>query len=224
MATGQSLLDRMELINQELQLQSGEADVTRGLLALNVAQDELEAILALRPKMMGDTTTTVTSSANTETTTFPTGFLRVDRIQWIDPSTSRPAGPDLDNLGYVGSHVNMFPNFLIQAAGFGRPAAYWTNGRNIYWAPLPDASHTFRVYGLQSQSDITASGTFAYADIVMLPLATFAVKLLQIGVGDSPDSIAALSQETLVPVVNALAQVGRGDRPAGYDYTTLHTE
>ena len=58
--TGQDLLDRMELVNQELQLQSGEADVTRGLLALNVAQDYLESILALHPGMMSDTTGTVT--------------------------------------------------------------------------------------------------------------------------------------------------------------------
>src|SRR3990170_3160975 len=102
MATGQSLLDRMELLDQELQLQSGENDVTRGLLALNVAQDYLETLLAVIPQVSGDNTTTVVTAASTETTAFPTGYLRIDRMQWIDPATSRPSGPDLVQLGYVG--------------------------------------------------------------------------------------------------------------------------
>src|SRR3990167_8485299 len=149
--TGQDLLDRMELVNQELQLQSGEADVTRGLLALNVAQDYLESILALHPVMMMDTSSTVTSSASTETTAFPSWVLRIDRIQYIDPSTSRPSGPDLENLGFAGGHTQYssgLPEFVLSTSGNGRPRAYWTNGRNIYWQPLPDATHTFRWYGL----------------------------------------------------------------------------
>src|SRR3990167_9038126 len=93
MATGQSLLDRMELLNQELQLQSGESDVTRGLTALNVAQDCFEARAAARPNIYGSTTPvgTVTTTVNTENTAFPTGLLRLDRLQYIDPGTSRPA-------------------------------------------------------------------------------------------------------------------------------------
>ena len=225
MATGQDLLDRMELLDQELQLQSGQNDVARGLLALNVAQDYLESILALRPRMFGDTTTTVTASANTETTAFPTGWLRIDRAQWVNPATSLPEGPDLDNLGYVGSHVTGVPEFyLASLGGTGRPRAYWTQGRSIYWQPLPDASHTIRVYGLAAASAITAGGTFAYPDIAMLPLASVAVRIISVGVGDSGDEIGAVAQEALLPVVNAMAAVSRGDRPPGFDYSFRHSE
>ena len=38
----------MEVFDQTLQLQSGQADVTRGLLALNTAQDLFEALIASR--------------------------------------------------------------------------------------------------------------------------------------------------------------------------------
>jgi len=87
--TGQNLLDRMELVNQELQLQAGEADVVRGLVALNVAQDYLESLLASRGKsFIGTTPGNVVTAANTETTAFPAGVLRIDRMQVLDATTS----------------------------------------------------------------------------------------------------------------------------------------
>ncbi len=43
----------MELVNQELQLQAGEENVTKGLLALNVAQDYFESLAAQRPQILG---------------------------------------------------------------------------------------------------------------------------------------------------------------------------
>lgn len=225
MATGQSLLDRMELVDQSLQLQSGEADVTRGLLALNVAQDYLESMLALIPKVWGDTTGTVTTTASTETTSFPSGVLRIDRLQWIDPATSRPSGPDLENTWFVGSHNVGVPSFLVSTGGTGRPRAYWTQGRNIYWNPLPDTTHTIRYYGLSAQTDITASSTFPYPDYAMFPLAVFAVRVLAVGTDDDDGStFEALAEELFTPTILAMKAIGRGDRPAGYDYTEFHTE
>ena len=224
--TGQDLLDRMELVNQELQLQSGEADVTRGLLALNVAQDYLESILALHPGMMSDTTGTVTSSASTETTSFPTGLLRIDRLQHIDPGTSRPSGPDLENLGYVGGHTQFssgLPEFVLSTTGNERPRAYWTNGRNIYWQPLPDATHTFRWYGLSAASAITAGGTFAYADTVGFPVAIFAAKVMTIGVGDNVADLEGLATELFQPVILGMKHFNQ-DRSPGYDYSYYHSE
>lgn len=223
--TGQSLLDRMEVLDQSLQLQSGEADVTRGLLALNIAQDYFESMLALIPKVLGDTTGTITTTASTETTAFPSGVLRIDRIQWIDPATSRPSGPDLDNTSFVGSHNLGIPSFLVSTGGTGRPRGYWTQGRNIYWNPLPDSTHTLRWYGLSVAADITASGTFAYPDYVMLPLANFAVRVLEIGTDDDDGTtLESLAQEIFTPAILAMKGVGRGDRPAGYDYTFYHSE
>jgi hypothetical protein len=84
MATGQDLLDRMELLDPELQLQSGETDVNRGLLALNVAQDHFESVVAIHPDLMGGAYGTVATAASTEITAFPTGLLRLDDLWMID--------------------------------------------------------------------------------------------------------------------------------------------
>ena len=103
MATGQTILDLMEVLDRGLQLQSGETGVTLGLRAVNASQDHLESLLALQPNVMGSTIGTVTTAANTETTTFPSGLLRIDRLQYIDPDTSRPVW-DLARVGGVGDH------------------------------------------------------------------------------------------------------------------------
>ena len=81
MATGQTLLDLMEVLDRGLQLQSGQTGVTMGLRAANAAQDYLESLLALQPNNYGSTVGTVTTTADTETTAFPTGLLRLDRLQ-----------------------------------------------------------------------------------------------------------------------------------------------
>src|SRR3989304_3559565 len=91
MATGQTILNLMEVLNQELQLQTGEADVVRGLIALNAAQDYLESLIAQHPGVMGSDITTVATTASIESTAFPTTFLRIDRLQYIDSGTSLPA-------------------------------------------------------------------------------------------------------------------------------------
>lgn len=225
MATGQDLLDRMELINQELQLQSGEADVTRGLLALNVAQDVFESRAAGRPAIYGSTTPvgTVTTSASTETTAFPTGLLRLDRLQFIDPGTSRPAW-DLVPIRRVGAHAwnQYWPLNIVSTSSSGRPRAYWTNRINIYWDPLPDATHTIRYYGFTPAAAITAGGTFAYEDIVMLPLAAFAVRLMRLGVDDSVGDHARLAEEYFDPVLDQLAGFQR-DGAVGLEYSEVHS-
>ena len=225
MATGQSLLDRMELLNQELQLQSGEEDVTRGLLALNIAQDTFESRAALRPSIYGSTTPvgTVTTSASTETTAFPTGVLRIDRLQFIDPDTSRPAW-DLVKIRRVGSHAwnRYWPINIVSTSSSGRPRAYWTNRINIYWDPLPSGTHTVRYYGFTPAADITAGGTFAYEDIVMLPLASFAVSIMSLGLGDSITDTMRLAEATFDPVLDSLSSFDR-DGAIGLEYERTHS-
>lgn len=205
--TGQDLLDTMETLNQELQLQNGEADVTRALIALNRAQDYFESLAAQEGEIKGDTTGTVTTSANTETTSFPTGFLRIDAIQLLD-SNSRPKRR-LENLNETGSHAfeSIWPA-PVSSTG-GEPEAYYTNGRTIYWSPLPDATHTLRVYGFKSADDITASGTFGYDDLLCLPFASFAVRMLRIGVGDEAGDVTSLAKETFASAIGGLAGFNR---------------
>lgn len=225
MATGQSLLDRMELLDQELQLQTGEADVVRGLLSLNVAQDYLETMLSKHPNAKGGTAGTVTTTAATETTAYPTGLLRVDRLQYID-TVSTPNLPvyDLTPRKRVGSHrfSRYWPWSLVAPSGTGAPRSYYTNARLIYWDPLPDATYTVRWYGLQQATDITAVGTFLYDDTAMLPLAALAVAILSRGVGDDAQDITSLASSILGPVVEELAGHDR-DGGAQFEYSRIHT-
>lgn len=225
MATGQDLLDTMELLDQELQLQPGENDVTRALVALNRSQDHWEALLAKRPRHYGGTTYTVATVGQQEYTTMPTGCLRIDRIQNLDPNSLRPTGPDLDFLGYAGSHTNTLNASVIvpPSEAQGRPSGYWTDGAKIWWAPLPDTVYSLRVYGLAAQANITAGGTFAYLDYVILPMATLAVKLMNIGVDDSADAYDRLAEQVFRPALDSLYSFVQ-DRAPGYDYTQTHTE
>lgn len=219
--TGQDLLDRMELLNAELQLQSGEANATKGLLALNVAQDFFEAEVAKRKGALGGSTGTVVTTLNTETTSFPSGVLRIDRLQLLD-SNSRPKA-DLDSLQRTGGHrfTGSWPYLTLLGTSTGEPSAYWTNGTSIYWSPLPSGTHTVRWYGFQTASNITASGTFAYPDIVAFPLATLAVHLYKIGVEDAVQDIAGLVTETFSSALDTLDSFNQ-DGATGLDYTQVH--
>ena len=211
----------MEVLDRGLQLQSGETGVTFGLRALNASQDHLESLLALQPNVMGSTIATVTTTADTESTTFPTGLLRIDRLQYIDSGTSRPAW-DLERVGPVGDHYTS-GGVYASSTTTGKPVRYFTNGTKIFWDPLPSATHTVRYYGLVAASDITAGGTFGYPDVVLLPIATFASKLLRVGKDDDQLPITQVGMETFAPVIQAMTRFNR-DRAPGYDYRYTHTE
>lgn len=221
MATGQTLLDTMELLNQELQLQSGENDVTRGLVALNRAQDFFEARAAIYPDILGGSTGTVVTASSTETTAFPTGVLRVDGLQVLD-SNSRPIY-NLDPIEETGGHVwnRYWPLSAFSTVSAGRPRAYWDDGTNIYWDPLPDAVYTIRWYGFKVKDDITAGGTFNYPDVVILPIASFAVRLIKTGIDDMPADVGRLAQEVFDPVLDTMSMHKR-ERPKGFVYRYTH--
>lgn len=222
--TGQSLLDRMELFNPELQLQPGEEDVTRGLTALNIAQDYYESLAAQRGKIHGGQVGTVATVNNTETTAFPTGVLRIDRLQTLNASTNRPDG-DVGRIKRVGGHATStrWPYNVTLSTAPGKPASYWTNGTSIYWSPVPDAAYNVRWYGFQVAADITALGTFAYPDIVSIPLATFAARIMKIGLEDPVQDLAAIANETFKSTLDALENFNR-DGASGLEYTEPHTE
>lgn len=221
--TGQTLLNYMELVNQELQLQAAETDVVRGLLALNVAQDYFESVAATIRGFKGDTTGTLTTSASTETTAFPSGVKRIDSIWFIDPTTSKPLY-ELDEIQETGGHVvgRRWPTYLFTRSNPGRPVAFWTNGTNIYWDPLPDATYSLRWYGFQSVTDITAGGTFLYDDALAFPIASFATGLMSTGVGDDPAALQALANSTFAPIITSLSNFTRVGPPQ-YRYRYRHS-
>jgi len=220
MATGQTVLDRMELLHPELQLQAGESDVTKGLIAANMAQDYMESVFALHPGIFGDSIGTVTTAANTETTTFPTGVIRLDKLQRLD-SNGRVVA-DLDPVRAAGGHAPT-SDWLSSATGFTAiPQSYWTNGRSFYFDPIPDAVYTLRWTGMQQQTDITASGTIQYPDICLSPLAAFAVKVMKTGLDDDPTALGSLAAELFEPVVAALSNFRR-EGPQALVYRYAHS-
>jgi hypothetical protein len=224
--TGQTLLDMMEMVNQELQLQSGESDVTRGLLALNVAQDYFENLAAVRKLKTGSTspTTEISAASGSETTAFPAGFIRIDRIQRLSASGGVVVG-DLDPIERTGGHApaTSVPWLFTQQASTGTPGGYWTQGTSIYWSPKPSQTTYFRVYGFPRAADITAGGTFTYDDGVAFPLAAFATKVLSMGVADSVADLAALANDVFEAVLNTL-ELFKRDNGHDLTYSRVHTE
>ena len=220
--TGQDLLNRMEDLNRELELQSGEVDVTRGIRALNTAQDHFESIASTIPNILGSTAGTVTTTASTETTAFPTGLLRVDDFWFVDPDTARPTYK-LEPLDGTGAHVRdaPWPVRARHSTSSGRPTAYWTNGTTIYWDPLPDATHTVRWYGFQRVSDIAAADTFAYDDGVALPLAIFAVEILRRGLDDPIQDYIAMANQIFSSQITMMKRYQRQHAPAR-QYRYMH--
>lgn len=222
MATGQTLLNWMEILFPELQLQVGEADVTKGLLALNAAQDMLETHIAqYGPNMFGGVQGSVSTTANQEYTTFPSGLLRLDALDMQDGSGV--VEYRLGRATEAGGHAfhRPWPWNVLMPTSTGKPARFWTNGTRIYWDPIPTSTYTIRTYGFSAASDITASGTFAYPDICILPLATLASKFIRIGLDDPVENYMQLAQETFNPVLDAMDGFNRTG-PSEYVYVRSH--
>lgn len=212
----------MEVLAPELQLQTGENDVARGLIAVNMAQDYMESVFATHADIAGSTVGTVTTTANTETTTFPTGLLRIDKLQYID-TTSTPNRPiwDVDLIYETGGHApsNSWLDAITSTTGAPRQA--YTNGRSLYWDPLPDEVYTIRWYGLQHATDVTAGGTFSYPDLCLTPVANLAVRFIRTGLDDDPSAYLKIADDIFQPVVSAMTNFRR-DRPPMYRYTYTH--
>lgn len=222
MATGQSLLNIMEDLNAELQLQSGETGVAKALRALNAAQDVFETICAQHARILGGTTGTVLTVNNTESTAFPTGLLRLDALWYLDPVTLRPSWK-LKPIAETGNHSGntYWVMGMVNGITSGKPSAYWTDGGSIFWEPNPDGANTIRWYGFKSAADITASGTFAYPDVVIYPLATLASRIIKTSLDDPPTDLISLGKDLLTPLVDTLRNFHR-DGAQGLVYERLH--
>lgn len=224
--TGQTLLNYMEILFPELQLQTGESDVTKGLLALNIAQDGFEALVAQEPEVHCGTEAgvpgTISTTISQEYSTYPAGLLRLDRLQYISPTTGLPIWP-IERIEAPGDHSIAWPYALSTASPLmsGIPTRYWDNGTRIYWSPTPNAVSTIRYYGFVAASAITASATFTYPDIVAFPIAGLAVRIIKTGLDDEAGDISGLAKAFLDPVIKSLANHNR-DNPRGLRYRFIH--
>lgn len=189
---------------------------------LNAAQDILETLLAQHPEVFGGQVGTLSTTASQEYTTFPSGVLRIDGLDFLDASTLLPAYP-LTVRRRRGGHRFNRPYWwtYTSTASEGRPTTYWTNGTRIYWDPVPEQVHSVRWYGFQSASDITASGTFAYPDSAMLPLAALAAKIIRSGLDDPTADIGSIAKDTLNTYVETISGFNR-DGAHGLIYENYH--
>ena len=220
MSTGQDLLNRMELLHPEMQLQPGETDVVKGLLAANIAQDYLESLLALTPQAFGDSSGTLVTTPQSETTPYPDGVLRIDSLWRLD-DLGRPSYP-IEMAQDTGGHLNYTPwPESIAYATYGMPSSAWPNGRQIFWGPIPDLAYSVRWYGLQQQPDITAAGTIQWTDICLAPMATFACKAYRVGLDDSAAQLTSLASDLFEPVIKTLTNFRR-DVPTRLTYSRVH--
>lgn len=221
--TAADLLTRMQVLKNELQIESGGDDETMCLAALDMAQDYFESVAASMPRI-GQTASPLATVANTETTTWPSSLKRLDSLWYIDATTSRPAWqilPIADAGGHQPSHP--FPLNLVMSPASGPPREYAYDSTYLYWRPLPDAVYAIRAYGLFSRTALTSrSVTFGWDDEVSVPLAGFAVKLLKMSVDDKAEEIAALAEETFVPVLRSLRKRVRQTAMSRH-YTRVHT-
>lgn len=230
--TGADLLQRMRLLDRELEIEVGPPegpDVPLALTALNSAQDDFEAMLAgISPNTFESSTGTIQTTPQGETTPWPAGVLRLDRLQALNDQTGLPIYDVLPQWG-AGSQIQGTSRrpwlpwlWGTSSLGVGRVAYYWTQGRSIYWAPLPATVQTIRWYGLAGAPDLTAAAEFTYPDHVALPLATVAVRLMRTGVDDQIEPVIDLEQRIFPPVIAQMTRYRR-DRAPGYNYRYLHT-
>ena len=221
MATLQTVFDYMEVIDRELALQSAEADVAKGISSYNFVKDLFEAILASEANILQSTVGTVTTTASTEATAFPSGVLRIDSLWFLDGTTSLPVY-ELDEQYDAGSHAGAgtIPLFQASTSTTGQPTAYFTDGTNIRWSPTPDATHTVRYYGFAETADLTAAGdTFPYPNYCRPYFATMMAKVFQLGIGDPMQDYEILARETFQPAIDTMKNFKRtGARPATLRY------
>lgn len=222
MATFQDVLDTMEVLNQELQLQPGEAHSGKGLIALNRSIEHFESLLALVPDVMGSSTGTLTTTPNSETTPLPDGLLRLDAL-WLLNDEGKPI-LKLDPIQETGKHAvsvgwpySIGYPYLIS----GAPNGYWENGTDIYWSPTPSRLYTVRWYGYQSVGPVEASDPLPFRSICILPLAIFAGEIMKIGVDDSPNDLMGLAQKVFNPTIQTLSAYSR-ERGKGLEYRYTH--
>ena len=220
--TAATLLSRMQVMFNELHIASGGDDEARALVALDMAQDYLEAVAAAMPRI-GQTTTTVTTAASTETTALPSGLLRLDSVWYVDAGTNLPAWEVLP-IDDAGGHLPSapWPVSLALSSSTGLPRRYGYDSANFYWQPVPNAVHTLRIYGLLSRTDLTTRAiTFGWPDDLSTPVAAFACRLLKMGIDDPTQDAQALAEEAFTPSLRRMRNMVR-QMPTGRAYTRTH--
>ena len=223
-----TVLDFMGVFDNELDVESDGTDEARAIRALNIVQDWFEAIAAGESEMLQGYAT-LTTTANTEVSNWPTGLLRLDSLWYVD-TTQTPNLPQwkLEPMYETGGHRPSlsWPETIVLSTTTGKPRRYYATGPHtagrLFWEPVPDAVWTIRYYGLIAASDYTVrTGTFAYPDACAPAFAQEAAKILRIG---RDDSINDLQRQATVSLGAALKACRSwwNDENTGRHYQDAH--
>lgn len=224
MSTVADVLDLIGVLDNELDVAASGVDEARAIKALNIAQHQFELVASEYPKVGQTHVQTLTTTASTEVSTFPSTLLRLDAIWYVDPTSSLPVWK-LKRITEIGGHVPSlpWPINLALATGSGSPSGYYANMADFYWLLLPDATSTLRVYGLFEAAEYTArANTFLYPTRLKVSFAEFASTLLNRAVGDANAPLEALSDSIFRPICKRLKRFDRSE-PIPKGYSNVHT-
>lgn len=215
------VLDTMSLLDNENDFSSGGAEEARGIVALNVAQRYFEMLVAGTPRAL-QTATTITQAAATETTEFSSTLKRIDAVWALDDTTLRPTYR-IKRLNDTGAHIPSlpWPLQLSYPTGQGPAAGYYANSSAFYWLPLPDGTHSIRIYGFVTFNALASRvSPFFYTDAADA-MAAFASKLLSKSVGDTAEEMATLANSLFRPVLKMMQSFDRSE-PMPRMYAHFH--
>lgn len=214
--TAADLLDRMNILDNELDVAADGDDEDRALVALDMAQDWFETIAAGYGGIVNGSFSLTASGAST---TWPSGVLRIDSLHFTDNAGEIYERKD------AGAHLaNDLPwPLYIGTATPGRPGEFFAVPDDaIYWLPTADASYGVTGFGYKEKADLTARATtFGHPNVAAGPIVSFAVKLLEMGVDDPDEDVSALAEGWFKPVLKLLRARSR-TRPVGRFYTRTH--
>jgi hypothetical protein len=223
MATVANLLDLLLLIDNELDVASGGRDEVSAILALRQAQHYFELLAARYPRVLQDVTT-VSTAANTESSTWASALRRLDALWYLDVD-GNPVR-EIVRIDEIGGHVPSLPwpiEVSLTATAGGAPFGYYANMAQFYWLPKPDAVYTLRIYGFLKKATFSArTDAFLYPDEVQLSFASFADKLLKVGVDDDTVEMDKLSAQLFTPILKTYKRFDRS-KPTGRTYSEFHS-
>jgi len=223
-----TLLGDMTVFDNELQVDADGVDEARAIRALNIVQRWFEAMAASQSEML-QRYSTLTTTANTEVSSWPSGLLRLDALWYVDTDSTPnlpmwPIEPSRETGGHRPALT--YPETIVVTSSTGKPRRYYATGPHtagrIFWEPVPDAAHTIRYYGLIAEAAYTARGnTFAYPDTVSPAFSQEAAKILRLG---RDDSITDLQRQAAGSLGAALESCRRwwNDDVGARHYSDVH--
>lgn len=213
----------VELLMNDTQTASGEIDEAPAILALVQAQHYFETLCATFPDIL-QSTVTLSTTANTEKTTWTAALLRLDAV-WLLDAAGSPIHK-LARIEEVGGHVPSLPwplTLTSAPTGTGVPYGYYGNMESFYWLPLPAGVSTLRLYGfLEKARFADRTSDFNYPYRCHLAFAQFASKLMAIGVDDATIDLDRLAAQVFSPLIKQLRKFDRSE-PHARVYTEFHT-